>query len=1665
MGEYTQKEINGYKILFYLNDTISDIYDTILNIYVKSINNKQEFKPLQIKYKESFDENFSDFKDLLQKIKEESEIKIYLTEKLFNNYVKFLILSISNIVNSKVFISKKIYSINVKYYLTKGPNNKRINSNPYSSYIEKDYFNIDDIYELIKRENILDNYLIDSFKYQDESKKAFRTIKDEFIQINEKIILEFHINGIKNSFIRNLKLRKKYVRDEIIKIKSKVNRYSDILTKYDLVYLFSSPMIKNENYQEHESPISYMQEISTIIDLMENSKKAIRCKFECIGEDVFRDVLNNYQTKILHISAHGCFDGKKYSLCLENLKDKGQNMLMNIQKLEYLLLNSNKINLSQIDLVVVSTCYSEDFANLFIKYGVKNVIYIKKRTEVIDEISLKFVKYFYKELFEGKSIKESFDISQKKLQNDEDVKFLNSYSRCKNHFHYEKDVLQFEHEEFKEKYRECNCNEGKHNYHKIDCEYYKFFLNKVEQTEKTKKEIKKDVYAICCCDHEIEHDEISKIALYESSNKDNLNISPFEYNAKGKLFINSNIRFYYDVNKFISIKCRKSLVGRIFNSLTNKEKFSILFGKKYMGKLDFAESLCVYLYLRLIIYDYEIFRINTEEDFNYTNSKLLNENKNKKYNCGNKKNIKIINFDMNDNIVFDYLVDIYSNFCNDKFNELYFIFIFNISEENEEQLIKNIEKNFETRIKKKIKIEEYKNLFSAELNEDDLKELLKDLTKGIKITNKELRQLLKISQNKHKNIITISELCLKGKKVSEISEIIKTNNTMVKYIEIENKSSYLLYYLLTIMPSGLPDCFLEIIFKEYAYIKDKRHFIVKSIDNNWNIIKNDLYFKENLKEIKYSKEFFEYLYRSLKLYTNIINYFIDKNRKKILFKGGIIHYVFNAYNNSGIWKNSNQNKIYKLLGKKILNKDFNIIRHKQNIIHLLYLIINNIGIIRKSMEQKGKLDDLLENILLLFPSYFFLKKDNLEVLQISIDLCNKLIEKTKDTNDDSYYKKREEYLKNKLLLYLYSIDKSKNEIINIKKELEIEYELKLLQIIRNDKKTIENIKELFEENISDDMKFILYYEISFVNFKEGKYNLCEEYLNKAFDSSKRIDDIIKNRILIDYNYIFMRKFTKDNKKDLFNKHLKNVRDRDKKLKEDFKIIKSNAKKLKQIVKNPFQKNLYYEAHRLRQDIYNLLEPNIIMLNSNPLKKITNCFCYPNNQYYILKHLKNNIQTHIRIKPDILNIENLNYALKREGEILILQSDDFTENGDIICESEKGRGALLKRNDLIKIFQKQKINYKIIILCYPNSSLIIEDFDKYVDYHYLITFENFDISKYDDNIMKDYNKQTIQFIIDFIMNSSVNKNVEKIIDSAKKKFKENIKNIKERFNLKQCIIIKQKNILVDSKIEYIESIEEKKVFLYGSIPRIKTYFEDTSQDYSPQIYDLIEYLNYEKGKILYCDISNKREYLYIIHEVMKFFYRHKTFCELFDINIGNVNEKILLKSIIRKLENMGDEYDGEEEEEEKEEEDEEYSTKKSCFIIIYNCKWNDLIGINTYSILNNNGSFLILCDVDNVLNDNKQEKIAIGISEDSSIFFILFEYDKLNFIDESFIFSELKEEYDLEDLNEDNIKSYIINNKLDLIKNGNLYLYLKSVKQQNLEEYFFPFGTFAYADRL
>ena len=71
----------------------------------------------------------------------------------------------------------------------------------------------------------------------------------------------------------------------------------------------------------------------------------------------------------------------------------GKSQYIDINSLD-LILNSGKINLRQFDLVILSTCYSENFAEIFIKYGAKNVIYINGLNEIYGQKN----KYLHEKL-------------------------------------------------------------------------------------------------------------------------------------------------------------------------------------------------------------------------------------------------------------------------------------------------------------------------------------------------------------------------------------------------------------------------------------------------------------------------------------------------------------------------------------------------------------------------------------------------------------------------------------------------------------------------------------------------------------------------------------------------------------------------------------------------------------------------------------------------------------------------------------------------------------------------------------------------------------------------------------------------------------------------------------------------------------------------------------------------------------------------------------------------------------------------------------------------------------------------------------------------------------------------------------------------------------------
>ena len=314
---------NNYKIFFFQ----SYFY---LNINIKAQKKEEKavnkFKPFEINLRDNFNDFSSKFEDFIKHIKEKNIIilleEILDINKILIKYLNFkLIKKDSN--ETKELISKKIYALNIEYYLTKNSNHKRINSLPFLAYIKNDFFNIEDIIDLLYEENILQIYNIDEYKYFNNELGCFIDIKDDYIKIKEKLILEFHISGRKNIIKYNLNQTKKYFDEEIITMKNRIKEFLDIITKYDLIFLYASPIIKNENFEELNAPISYMEETREIIKLMNYNGKKLNLKFECANDKIFEDILRNNRTKILHISAHGAYNGE-YSLVLENLEKNGQ---------------------------------------------------------------------------------------------------------------------------------------------------------------------------------------------------------------------------------------------------------------------------------------------------------------------------------------------------------------------------------------------------------------------------------------------------------------------------------------------------------------------------------------------------------------------------------------------------------------------------------------------------------------------------------------------------------------------------------------------------------------------------------------------------------------------------------------------------------------------------------------------------------------------------------------------------------------------------------------------------------------------------------------------------------------------------------------------------------------------------------------------------------------------------------------------------------------------------------------------------------------------------------------------------------------------------------------------------------------------------------------------
>ena len=102
--------------------------------------------------------------------------------------------------------------------------------------------------------------------------------------------------------------------------------------------------------------------------------------------------------------------------------------------------------------------------------------------------------------------------------------------------------------------------------------------------------------------------EIKKLKIFSISNDF---LAPYAFNEEGKLSINENVKIHFDSKIYKSMIGRNNIILKVLNDINNdgdnNNNLIIVYGSKSTEKIDFMESLGVYLFEREIIYNYEIY--------------------------------------------------------------------------------------------------------------------------------------------------------------------------------------------------------------------------------------------------------------------------------------------------------------------------------------------------------------------------------------------------------------------------------------------------------------------------------------------------------------------------------------------------------------------------------------------------------------------------------------------------------------------------------------------------------------------------------------------------------------------------------------------------------------------------------------------------------------------------------------------------------------------------------------------------------------------------------------------------------------------------------------------------------------------------------------------------
>ena len=379
--------------------------------------------------------------------------------------------------------------------------------------------------------------------------------------------------------------------------------------RLDLAVLYSAPLVKKIEKTgvciPLNDPVDFEEECLALRKMLKEQNKRIKLRVDVATIDNLTNLISK-QPIIIHFICHGDYSTEKQKFYLAFENNFGELEECDSDRIRKLLSNENDHNNTQI--VFVNACHSEEVGRVFLEAGVPCVIAVQSELKIEDKVAQSFSKIFYQELFNLKTIRESFEKAISVTQAKEDRRV---FTCCCAHKHAAN--CKWAQAAWDEGYTElhskhisaCSCERAYQHIHKRNCQWAEQFtmefMDEEEEEEEEEEEgnnpLNPDEIFICCCKKKsTPHDETLKFTLMFKNPEEIGEYPIFEEKEEG--FLEEQNQLEYNNYLFSEVKIigRNILIHRLFYFIRTKGvRFIQVSGESGVGKTELVKQTANYI--------------------------------------------------------------------------------------------------------------------------------------------------------------------------------------------------------------------------------------------------------------------------------------------------------------------------------------------------------------------------------------------------------------------------------------------------------------------------------------------------------------------------------------------------------------------------------------------------------------------------------------------------------------------------------------------------------------------------------------------------------------------------------------------------------------------------------------------------------------------------------------------------------------------------------------------------------------------------------------------------------------------------------------------------------------------------------------------------------------